>query len=411
MYEIEIKKTPLLRFRAYMEAWRQYKLGEVADIVSGGTPNTNDDRYWNGDIDWYSPIEIGEQIYVQESRKKITELGIQKSSAKILPVGTILFTSRAGIGNTAILAKEGATNQGFQSIIPRRRYLNSYFIFSMTHKLKNYGEVNGAGSTFIEISGKQMSKMPIYLPTLDEQNKIGNFFEKVDRLIILYQRELELLQSEKKTLISKMFTKEGNPIPKFRFKGFSDDWEQRKAADIADFSKGNGYSKSDLLDVGIPIILYGRLYTNYRFWIDDVDMFAKIKNGAVISKGNEVIVPASGETAEDIARASAIIKPGILIGGDLNILHPNNYINPMFLALVISYGNPQKELAKKAQGKSVVHIHNSDIQETYIQYPTKREQDQIVNMFIALDHLIILHQHKIKLIKTMKKTLQNFMFV
>ena len=112
-------------------------MGDIADIVGGGTPSTKNLDYWGGDIDWYSPIEIGAQIYINGSRKKITKLGLKNSSAKILPINTVLFTSRAGIGKTAILAKEGATNQGFQSIIPKENLLDAYFIFSKTHALKN----------------------------------------------------------------------------------------------------------------------------------------------------------------------------------------------------------------------------------------------------------------------------------
>ena len=175
---------------------------------------------------------------------------------------------------------------------------------------------------------------------------------------------------------------------------FDFSWEQRKAIDIADYSKGNGYSKGDLTDSGTPIILYGRLYTKYQFAISEVDTFAVPRNGAVYSQGNEVIVPASGETAEDIARASAVEKSGVLLGGDLNILRPFDFINPLFLALAISNGEPQKELAKKAQGKSVVHIHNTDIQEVTIAYPSRTEQDRIVSVFRQLDNLITLHQRK-----------------
>lgn len=178
-----------ISYTLFSFAWEQRRLGEIADIVGGGTPSTNIDEYWYGDIDWYTPVEIGKQIYVDDSQKKITELGLRKSSAKVLPVGTVLFTSRAGIGNTSILAKEGATNQGFQSIIPHEKELDSYFIYSRTHELKQYGETNGAGSTFIEVSGKQMAKMPILVPTLDEQKKIGILFNRIDNLITLHQRE------------------------------------------------------------------------------------------------------------------------------------------------------------------------------------------------------------------------------
>lgn len=198
--------------------------------------------------------------------------------------------------------------------------------------------------------------------------------------------------------------------PKRRFAEFTDDWEERKAADIAEYSKGNGYSKSDLTEVGTPIILYGRLYTKYQFAIDELDTFATPKNDAVYSQGNEVLIPASGETAEDIARASAVEKSGVLLGSDLNILRPFDFINPLFLALAISSGDTQKELAKKAQGKSVVHIHNSDIQEASVSYPLRAEQDRIVTVFRNLDHLITLHQCKLDKLDSIKKSYLSEMF-
>ena len=186
-------------------AWEQRKLGEIADIVGGGTPSTSNPSYWNGDIDWYAPAEIGEQIFLTGSQKKITANGLQKCSAALLPVGTVLFTSRAGIGNTAILAKQAATNQGFQAIVPDFKIADSYFIFSRTHELKKFAEIVGAGSTFTEVSGKQMSRMPILMPKLDEQARIGTFFRHLDRLITLHQRKVTLLQNIKKACLEKMF--------------------------------------------------------------------------------------------------------------------------------------------------------------------------------------------------------------
>ena len=198
-------KVPEIRFPGFTEDWEQRRLSDVASIVGGGTPSTSNPEYWDGDIDWYAPAEIGDQIYVSKSLKTITELGQQKSSAKILPIGTVLFTCRAGIGNTAILAKEGTTNQGFQSIVPHKNKLDSYFIFSRTHELKRYGEVTGAGSTFAEVSGKQMAKMPILIPCINEQRKIGAFFEQLDTTITLHQRELDVLKETKKGFLQKMF--------------------------------------------------------------------------------------------------------------------------------------------------------------------------------------------------------------
>ena len=251
----------------------------------------------------------------------------------------------------------------------------------------------------------------VSLPSLEEQRKIGKLFDTLDNLITLHQRKFEKLTNVKKSMLEKMFPQNGSSYPEIRFKGFTDPWEQRKAIDIADYSKGNGYSKGDLTDAGTPIILYGRLYTKYQFAISEVDTFAVPRNGAVYSQGNEVIVPASGETAEDIARASAVEKSGVMLGGDLNILRPFDFINPLFLAFAISNGEPQKELAKKAQGKSVVHIHNTDIQEVTIAYPSRTEQDRIVSVFRQLDHLITLHQRELEKLQNIKKSMLEKMFV
>ena len=186
----EISLTVQLIHPFYTSSWEQRKLGDIADIVGGGTPSTGNQSYWDGDIDWYAPAEIADQIYVNSSQKKITGLGYENSSAKILPPGTVLFTSRAGIGKTAILTRKGCTNQGFQSIVPYRGELDSYFIFSRTEELKRYGELVGAGSTFVEVSGKQMAVMELMMPpTMREQQTIGGFFQQLDHLITLHQRK------------------------------------------------------------------------------------------------------------------------------------------------------------------------------------------------------------------------------
>ena len=198
--------------------------------------------------------------------------------------------------------------------------------------------------------------------------------------------------------------------PRIRFKGFNDDWEQCKLGDIATFSKGNGYSKSDLAPSGEPIILYGRLYTNYETTIRNVDTFVELKDKSVISQGGEVIVPASGETAEDISRASVVKNQGIIIGGDLNVIKVNHLLNPTFLALTISNGEQQKELSKRAQGKSVVHLHNSDLQEVNLTFPLLNEQKEISSLFEKMDSVITLHQCKLEKLKLTKKALLQKLF-
>ena len=200
-------------------------------------------------------------------------------------------------------------------------------------------------------------------------------------------------------------------MPELRFPGFTDPWEQRKLGELCSFAKGRGYSKMDICETGMPLILYGRLYTQYQTRIEEVDTFAADKGGSLLSSGNEVIVPASGETAEDIAVASSVRRPGIIFGGDLNVLTPEGALDPDYVALGITYGSAHGNLAKRAQGKSVVHVHNADIAMTELAYPGIDEQRAISSFVLSLDSLITLHQRQLDHIKELKKGLLQQMFV
>ncbi|HFK0901199.1 TPA: restriction endonuclease subunit S, partial [Listeria monocytogenes] len=199
-------------------------------------------------------------------------------------------------------------------------------------------------------------------------------------------------------------------VPIIRFKGFYEAWEQRKLEELAAFSKGSGYTKNDLVEKGMPLVLYGRLYTKYETIITEVNTFTKMKDKSVISKGNEVVVPSSGETAKDISRASVIGAEGFILGGDLNIIKPKRELNSIFLALTISNGEQQKEIIKRAQGKSVVHVYNTDLKQVKLSYPTFNEQEKIGSFFRQLDNAIALHQRKLDTLKRMKKGFLQQMF-
>lgn len=200
-----------------------------------------------------------------------------------------------------------------------------------------------------------------------------------------------------------MSDKEQRKAPVLRFKGFTDDWEQRKLKDTANFAKGIGYSKKDLKSSGIPIILYGRLYTKYETVINEIDTFTQPKKDTFLSKGGEIIVPASGETAEDISVASVVKNKGIILGGDLNIVYPNSSLNSVFLALNITYGRAHDEMRRRAQGKTIVHLHNSDLANIKLKIPTISEQKKIVYLLEKINKLIALQQRKLDELTNLKK--------
>ena len=268
----------------------------------------------------------------------------------------------------------------------------------------------GAGRNRV-LNLNQMLQYEIQIPSVAEQRSIADVLINIDSLITLHQRKYDKLVAIKRSMLEKMFPREGSRFPEIRFAGFTDPWEQRKLGDLVQFSKGTGYSKGDLRESGTPIILYGRLYTKYETVISEVDTFADAKAGSVYSRGGEVIVPASGETAEDISIVSVVEKSGVLLGGDLNIITPPSDLDAAFLAISISNGKPHEDMAKMAQGKSVVHLHNTDLEKIDLTFPCLEEQTQISRYFGAIDHLITLHQRKLEKLQAIKRSMLEKMFV
>ena len=367
------------------QTWEQRKLGEVADIIGGGTPSTSFADYWDGDIDWYSPVEIGSNRYVSDSIRKITKLGLEKSSTKILPVGTVLFTSRAGIGNTAILRKEGCTNQGFQSIIPRKNILDTYFLYTLTPQLKRYGELMGAGSTFVEVSGRQMEKMPLNIPSLEEQKKVGKLFEILDDSITLHQRKLEHLKLKKKSLLQKLFPKEGSVYPELRFPGFTDPWEQRKLGEVVKSYSG-----------GTPIA------SNKEYYGGDIPF---IRSAEINSDTTELYITQKGldnSSAKIVEKGTILYAMYGATSGEVGISKINGAINQAILAMIpLDYDgeiisqylrkNKESIIGKYLQGGQG-NLSANIILELSIQLPGLEESNQIAYFLESVDNVITLHQ-------------------
>ena len=397
-------KTPKLRFSGYTDDWEQRKLGELAEIVGGGTPSTGIDSYWDGDIDWYAPAEIGEQIYLESSQRKITEEGLNKSSAKILPIGTVLFTSRAGIGKTAILLKEGCTNQGFQSIVPNKEKLDSYFTFTRSEELKRYGETVGAGSTFVEVSGKQMANMELMMPkTMLEQQQIGEYFQSLDYLITLHQRKLEKLQNMKKSCLQKMFPKDGATVPEIRFSEFQGDWEERTLGSCFD-ERLESLPDGELLSVtiGSGIKKFSELdrHDNSN---TDKSKYKRVCIGDIAYNSMRMWQGASGRSPYE-----GIVSPAY------TVVKPIGDIDTQFFAYMF----------KK---KEIIHLFEINSQgltsDTWnLKYPAfskivvrvprnVEEQSRIARFLLELDELISCTEQEIEITKRMKKGCLQKMFV
>ncbi len=187
------------RLKGFNQNWQRVRLGDIAEIIGGGTPSTQVTSFWNGSINWFTPTEIGITKYVYKSQRTITLLGLKKSSAKLLPIGTILLTSRASIGDCAILKVVATTNQGFQSLIPLEK-INNEFLYYLMLTLKNKLLKLASGSTFLEVSPNKIKNLLIPLPPLNEQIAIANILSDLDNEIISLKNKKRQFENIKKAL-------------------------------------------------------------------------------------------------------------------------------------------------------------------------------------------------------------------
>ena len=413
----EKRRVPKLRFPGFTEDWEQRKLGDVAIITGGGTPSTNVPEYWNGDIDWYSPVEIGKNRYVSKSTRKITKLGLEKSSAKLLPIGTVLFTSRAGIGNTAILQAEGCTNQGFQSITPDSKELDTYFLYTMTPRLKRYGEVTGAGSTFVEVSGKQMEKMSLVLPSLEEQKQIGRFFRTIDDSITLHQRKLNNLKLKKKALLQKLFPKNEERYPELRFPGFTDAWEQCKLSVLATMNARIGWQNlrtSEFLDNGDYLLITGTDFDNGRIKYSTCHYVEKKRfdQDTKIQLSTGSILITKDGTLGKVALVEELPKPATLNAGVFNVrVKDDAFLSYKYLYHYLKAPFLMKYVTANATGGTIKHLNQSILVDFPIPITGKQEQDRIAKLLDSLESIITLHQRKLDHLQLQKKALLQQMFV
>ncbi|HDA4928826.1 TPA: restriction endonuclease subunit S [Staphylococcus aureus] len=193
-------------------------------------------------------------------------------------------------------------------------------------------------------------------------------------------------------------------VPELRFPGFEGEWEEKKLGEVATFAKGKLGAKKDVSQTGVPVILYGELYTKYGAIVSKIFSKTDIpENKLKMAKKNDVLIPSSGETAIDIATASCIyLNKGVAVGGDINILTPQKQ-DGRFISLSIN-GINKNELSKYAQGKTVVHLYNNDIKNLKIAFPSEfEEQVRIGNFFSKLDRQIELEEQKLELLQQQKK--------
>ncbi len=410
MITAQQQRVPALRFKdedgGDYPDWEMKKLDHVGDIVGGGTPSTGKRSLWDGDINWFTPTEIKTK-YATGSIRKITREGIAQSSAALLPVGTILFTSRATIGEVSIAREVCTTNQGFQSFIVNDSMFSNEYLYYWLLANKKHFLRRANGSTFLEISKSEIKKIPLCIPAIREQQKIAAFLSAVDIKIEQLSRKQSLLEQYKQGMMQKLFSQE------IRFKDEDGrdypDWEEKSLGDISKISKGKGISKSDVVTNGeLKCIRYGELYTHYGTTISLVISSTNIPPSQLeLSNKNDVIIPSSGEIASDIATAACVRLDGVALGGDINIIRCQE--NGVFLAYYLNY--KKADIARLAQGISVIHLYASHLRFLKLSIPSKCEQQKIANFLSAIDRKIELVAKQVEQACFFKQGLLQQMFI
>lgn len=206
MFPQNTASAPELRFEGFEGEWEHAEFGSLGRIVGGSTPATAVPEYWGGDVPWFTPAELlpGGSGVVTRSARSITEQGVASAGLSVLPVGTVLITSRASIGHTAVLGTPATTNQGFASLIPYQDE-SMWFVYYLVQAVKDRLEVAASGSTFLEISGKKLAAFRASVPSLPEQQAIGAYFRNLDALIDAEQKKLATLRNLKSALLTQMF--------------------------------------------------------------------------------------------------------------------------------------------------------------------------------------------------------------
>ena len=207
LFPQEGEKMPQVRFPEFKDSgeWEEKTLGEIGNFIGGGTPDTSIQDYWDGNILWYTPAEIRNEK-LKTSIRKISEQGLKKSSAKLLPPGTILITTRATIGDVAITQEECTTNQGFQSLIVNNSEINTFWFYWILHHKEDLIK-RASGSTFKEIGKNEIINITTLSPEKNEQRRIADCLSSLDELISVQTKKIEQLKLHKKGLMQGLFPK------------------------------------------------------------------------------------------------------------------------------------------------------------------------------------------------------------
>ena len=401
----EQAKVPAIRFAGFTDPWEQRKLGElVTTTIGGGTPSTSNPAYWDGEIPWIQSSNVLEDtLFDVDIPKAITQKGLEESAAQIVPENSIAVVTHVGVGKLIYLPFQYSTSQDFISLCGLKGDAR-YTCYALWKRLQEDLHIV-QGSAIKGITKEDLLEKNLPMPSVEEQAQIGVLFSQLDNLITLHQRKYDKLVILKKSMLEKMFPKDGESVPEIRFAGFTDPWEQRKLGELALTYSGGTPSAGNSAYYGgeIPFIRSAEIDC------DSTELsltVAGLNNSSakLVDKGM-VLYAMYGATSGEVAisKIKGAINQAIL-AMDASDMAANRFI-------AYWLRRQKKSITETFLQGGQGNLSGAIIKELGIPQPSLDEQRQIGSFFSNLDDLITLHQRKLELLQNIKKSLLDKMFV
>ncbi|MCE8901229.1 restriction endonuclease subunit S [Bacteroides fragilis] len=388
-----------MRFPEFNGEWETKLINDLAVVIGGGTPDTTIKSYWDGEIQWFTPSEIGKNKYVDSSLRTITEEGLNNSSAKLLPPNTILLSSRATIGECSLSLRECATNQGFQSLVSKKCYVD--FLYYLIQTKKRDLIRKSCGSTFLEISANEVRKIQVSVPTDVEQQKIAGLLSLIDERIATQNKIIEKLQS--------------------LIKGLNDNIHKGIKGETVCFSDlGEAYSGlsgkgGDDFGYGEPFITYMNVYQNTYISEKDYELVQIAPNEKQNSvQYGDALFTLSSETPEEVGIGAVYL-------GNTQKLYLNSFcfgihfyderVLPQYLAHFISSSSFRRAIYPLAQGSTRFNLQKNDFMKMKFLLPSLEKQGHIANTLDALHCRLANEKSLTEQYILLKKYLLSLMFI
>lgn len=404
------KKVPRLRFKEFTDAWEQRKLGDIAkrvirknkenDILPVLTNSAdlgivlqNDyfDKAIAKNLNNYYMVSHNDFVYNPRISKKAPFGPINRNKLNIQGVMSPLYL---------VFRFNSEMDLNF---------LEYYFQSSKWHPFMYKNGDSGARADRFAIKNSVLMNMTINVPTLDQQKRIGKILLLLENSIALHQRKLNLLNQLKKGMLQKLFAGKNQKQPNLRFKGLADTWKKETLKEVSQWSKGQGLPRKDLntYEKGKEVIHYADLYKLGPV-IKGVIHWSTSKEGRKIPT-NSIIFPMSDVTPTGLARTSAVVKDGILAGGDVLIDNLSSKIQSKFLSYEINANSHQ--ILSLVTGTTVKHINSKSLNRLSITYPNMQEQEMISNILENIFTQIEFYRYRISKLQQLKKSLLQNMFI